>query len=316
MAAREQTTDEHGAVADMLIQAFQHFNERTAQLKQSYRRLEQRIRELKRELEWKNHQLAEHLREKEALEEQVQRTNRLAAMGEMAASIAHEVRNPLGSIELFAALLKQELEQDGGKRTLVEHILSGVKSLNRTISNMLLFTKSLAARFEPVDPHQVLEASLVFASHVLRHHRLRLQKSFGADGVTVCADPELLKQVFLNLILNAIQAMPEGGTLTLATRLDQHVLEVKVGDTGVGMSAEVTEKIFNPFFSTKDGGTGLGLTIVHNIVEAHNGVIHVVSTRGKGTTFTILLPLDPVRGGLSRWEAYAVTQGGASGTEG
>jgi len=302
MTAPERTTGEQGMMADMLIQAFQHFNDSTAQLQQSYRRLEKRIQELKRELEWKNRQLKEHLTLKEAaetslrnilesltvgvlvtdlagrittfnrgaeqltecsaetaigmsidellclafgqgsaprlpmhgpckleqvvirdeqalhlsfalsplqgnrgeclgsviiledvtrmrhLEEQVHRTNRLAAMGEMAASIAHEVRNPLGGIELFASQLKQELAREPAKQTLVEHILSGVKNLNRTISNMLLFTKSPAPRFEPVDPHQLLEASLVFASHLVRYQHLRLQKNFGAAGVTVYAD--------------------------------------------------------------------------------------------------------------------------------
>ncbi len=234
-------------------------------------------------------------------QEQIQRTNRLDALGEMAISTAQEVRNSLGSMELFASLLKQELEHEPEKSMLVEHILSGVKSLNQTISNLLAFTKYPNPRLALVDPHQLLEESLVFASQLVRHHHLRLQKSFGAEGVMIAADAALLKQVFLNLLLNAIQAMPTGGTLTLATRLDRDALEVRVSDTGLGIAPEVIEKIFNPFFTTKERSTGLGLTVAHNIMAAHKGIIHVVSIQGKGATVTLSFPLEPATSGLSPW---------------
>jgi signal transduction histidine kinase len=234
-------------------------------------------------------------------QEQVQRTNRLDALGEMAVSIAQEVRNALGSMELFASLLKQELEHEAEKAMLAEHILSGVKSLNQTISNLLAFTRCPIPCSTSVDPHRVLEESLIFASQLVRHHHLSLQKSFGADGVTIAADAALLKQVFLNLLLNAIQAMPTGGTLTLATRLHRDALEVRVSDTGLGIPPEVIEKIFNPFFTTKERGTGLGLTVVHNIMAAHKGIVHVVSMPGQGTTVTLSFPLEPAAAGLSPW---------------
>jgi signal transduction histidine kinase len=131
----------------------------------------------------------------------------------------------------------------------------------------------------------------VFANHLVRHHHLRLHKHFAATGVTIHADVELLKQVFLHLILNAIQAMPNGGALTLATRSYGNAFELQISDTGVGMSSQVIEKIFYPFFTTKERGTGLGLTMVHNAVQAHRGTIHLASTEGKGTTFILALPL-------------------------
>jgi signal transduction histidine kinase len=223
--------------------------------------------------------------------EQTQRAKWLSAMGEMADSIAQAVRNPLGSMELFASLLKQELAGDAERVVMAEHILSGVKSLNQNISNLLLYTKCPIPRLATVDPHQLLEDSLVFASHLVRHHHLRLYKHFATKGMTIHADTELLKQVFLNLILNAIQAMPNGGALTLATRSYGNVFELQISDTGVGMSSQVSEKIFNPFFTTKERSTGLGLTMVHNAVQAHKGTIHVVSTEGKGSTFILALPL-------------------------
>ncbi len=203
-------------------------------------------------------------------QEQLQRTNRLDALGEMAISTAQEVRNSLGSMELFASLLKQELEHEAEKSMLVEHILSGVKSLNQTISNLLAFTQYPIPRLALVDPHQLLEESLVFTSQLVRHHHL-------------------------------LQAMPTGGTLTLATRLDRDALEVRVSDTGLGIPPEVIEKIFNPFFTTKERSTGLGLTVAHNIMAAHKGIIHVVSIQGKGTTVTLSFPREPATSGLSPW---------------
>jgi PAS domain S-box-containing protein len=225
-------------------------------------------------------------------EDQTQRTNRLDAMAEMATNISQQVRNTLGSMELFASLLKQELARHGEQARLVDHLLSGIKSLNQTVSNLLLFTKYPRLRLAPVDPHQLLEDSLMFASHLVRYQHLHMQKHFEAQGVMIQADAALLKQVFLNLALNAIQAMPEGGILTLETRLAQRSFQLRVHDTGIGIAPEVTEKIFNPFFSTKEGATGLGLTMVHNIVKAHSGTIHVDSIQGEGTTFILVLPLE------------------------
>jgi signal transduction histidine kinase len=209
----------------------------------------------------------------------------------MAIKIAQELRNPLGSMELFASLLEQDLDQDAETVPLAVHILSGIKSLNHIISNMLLFTKRPMPRLAPIDPHSLLEASLVFADHLVRHQHLRIQKEFGAAGATIEADAELVKQVFLNLILNAIQAMPHGGTLRLTTSCQDGTLEVQVSDTGMGIAPEIIEHIFNPFFTTKERAVGLGLTLVHNIVEAHCGAMQVHSPPGRGTTVQLSFPL-------------------------
>jgi signal transduction histidine kinase len=223
--------------------------------------------------------------------EQTQLAKWLSAMGEMVDSIVQAVRNPLGIMELFASLLKPELAGDAERVVMAEHILSGMKSLNQNISNLLLYTKCPIPRLVTVDPHQLLKDSLVFANHLVRHHHLSLYKHFVAKGMIIHADAELLKQVFLNLILNAIQAMPNGGALTLATRSYGNVFELQISETGVGMSPQVIENIFNPFFTTKERSTGLGLTMGHNAVQAHKGTIHMVSTEGKGSTFILALPL-------------------------
>jgi PAS domain S-box-containing protein len=244
--------------------------------------------------------MVEDVTQQKHWQDQAQRTSRLDAMEEMATSISQQVRNTLGSMELFASLLKQEVSQDGEQERLVDHLLTGIKSLNQTIANLLLFTKCPKPRLAPVDPHQLLEDSLTFASHLVRHQHLRVQRHFEAQGVMIEVDAALLKQVLLNIALNAIQAMPEGGVLTLGTQLDQRSFQLQIRDTGIGIASAVIEKIFNPFFSTKEGATGLGLTLVHNIVKAHGGTMHVDSIQGQGTTVRIVLPLEPTTSASSQ----------------
>jgi signal transduction histidine kinase len=292
-AARILTTkptpmeNQPSTTADKLLQAFQLFNTRAAQLQQTYRRLSKRLYRLNRCLVSENRRLTEERHQ----QVQVQRTRRIDALGDLAVKMAQELRNPLGSMELFASLLQQDLDQDAETAALVAHLLSGVRTLNHIISNTLLFTIRPTPRLAVVDPHPVLAASLVFAEHLVRHQHLRLLKDFSAEGATINADAELVKQVFLNLILNAIQAMPEGGTLMLMTRCQACTFEVQISDTGTGIAPEILEHIFNPFFTTKEQAVGLGLTLVHNIVEAHGGTLQVDSTLGRGTTMTLSFPL-------------------------
>jgi signal transduction histidine kinase len=235
------------------------------------------------------------------LEEQAERTNRLAAMGEMAVSIAHEVRNPLGSIELLASLLRRELEGDDDKKRYAEHILSGVKSIDYIINNLLLFTKQQHPVFKCIDFHGLLDETLVFVMPTLRQGKVELIRRFNARNPGVRGDAELLKQVVLNLLWNALQAMPQGGKLTVSTETAEKglgltheagYLTVKFIDSGVGISDHDKEKIFSPFFSTKEKGMGLGLTISHTITGIHQGMIEVMSTLGEGATFAVTLPLD------------------------
>ena len=242
------------------------------------------------------------------LKEQAARHSRLAAMGEMAAAMAHEIRNPLGGIELFASLLERDLSSDPDKQRLVHHIVAGVKGIEHTISNLLTFTKTRVPTFRPVEIHPVIEDSLVYADHLIRQSHIMLIRQFNANGSMVGGDAELLKQLALNLIMNATQAMPDGGTLLIRTvshpesgpesqctplrrpRSHGH-LEIQFVDSGRGIPQDEVDKIFNPFFTTRERGTGLGLAIVHNIVQAHCGCIEVESTPGKGTIFTVRLPL-------------------------
>jgi PAS domain S-box-containing protein len=237
------------------------------------------------------------------LEAEAQRNQRLRAMGEMAAGIAHEIRNPLGSIELFASLLKKDVETDEEKSKLVEHIRSGVKNMDRIISTLLLYAKSPRPSQQKCDIHKLLTTLLTGSSDTLIPDNIKIECDFGESDALINGDRELLKQVFSNLIRNAIQAMPDGGSLRLTTEQvsassnrsetgsdHRQFITITVSDTGEGIPEDNLAKIFNPFFSTKDKGTGLGLSISHNIIKAHQGTIDAESEKGKQTSFIVKLP--------------------------
>jgi len=233
------------------------------------------------------------------LEEEASRTDRLAAMGEMAANIVHEIRNPLGSIELFATALKKDLEEFKWLRAPVEHISSGVHTINSIVSNLLLFVRpQQRPDFHVFDIHESLNDSLSFSSHLIgSHDRIEVVNRFYPGPLPVCGDPVLLKQALLNLLLNAIQAMPVGGSLVISTRkIDSgkdgsRFAEIRFADTGTGIAKRDIHRVFDPFFTTKKGGTGLGLGIVHNIIKLHGGEVDIVSTEGEGTVIVLTLPL-------------------------
>ncbi len=237
------------------------------------------------------------------LEREAQRNQRLRSMGEMAAGIAHEIRNPLGSIELFASILKRDLGQDADKIKLVEHIRSGVKNMDRIISTLLLFAKSPRPSRQKCDINQLLSDLLTGSSDILIPDTIKIIRNFGKNKMWVNGDAQLLKQVFLNLIRNGIQAMPTGGELNLNTEKadavlqkngknqdHRHFITITVSDTGAGIDSDDLAQIFNPFFSTKNKGTGLGLSISHNIIKAHQGTIDAESEKGKRTRFIVKLP--------------------------
>ncbi len=239
------------------------------------------------------------------LEEFAHRNQRLREMGEMAAGIAHEIRNPLGSIELFASLLKKDLEGDLEKAELVQHIRAGVQNMDRIISTLLLFAKSSQPSRQQCDINLLLAELLDGLDDIRVPDNIKVVRDFGKEEMLANGDRELLRQVFPNLIRNAIQAMPDGGELRLQTEKAlipvsgsesgkdagaRKFITVTVTDTGGGICADDLSKIFNPFFTTKDKGTGLGLAISHNIIKAHQGTIEAVSEEGKSTSFRVKIP--------------------------
>ncbi len=232
--------------------------------------------------------------EMKALQEQSKRVERLSAMGEMAVELAHEIRNPLASIELFASLLVKDLS--GDLRRWAENIRVGIRSLNTIVSNMLHFAKPIPPTCSRVSIHEVIQEILNFVDPIMQQRDVRVESSLSAAEPVISGDQELLKQMMLNLIFNAMKAMPSQGSLIIRTRNissgtaseEPSCLELQVQDTGIGIPPENLNRIFDPFFTTNKNGTGLGLSVVHQIVERHSGRITVSSEVNRGTTFTIV----------------------------
>ncbi len=235
----------------------------------------------------------------EKLEEMAKRTEKFAAMGEMAADIAHEVRNPLGSIALSASLLMKGLS-DEKSRDRAARIIHSVRNVDNKIANLLLFTRRPEPVFRDLRINDILQDILKFSAEILDKEGIRLNVRLAGSNPLVRADGELLKQVFLNIILNAVQAMKGGGELTIGARLHidpvlrpgmERTIELRFADTGPGINEEDRKRIFDPFYSTREGGSGLGLAIVHHIIDLHRGTVDVERGERGGSVFTVLLPL-------------------------
>ncbi|HET58086.1 MAG TPA: hypothetical protein ENN35_06555 [Deltaproteobacteria bacterium] len=241
------------------------------------------------------------------LEEMEKRSEKFAALEEMAATIAHEIRNPLGGIELFASLLMKEPGNERSPDRAYE-IIKAVKHVNNRISNLLLFTKRPQPLTKKVHINHLVEEVLSFAAPIIENERISLSVEYAEGEPWITGDSELLKQVLLNLILNALQAMPREGRLGLETRLiasggaaeqdgNARDVELIVTDTGEGIPSESVKRIFDPFFTTREGGVGLGLAIVHNIIDMHGGLVAAERRDGGGTVMAITLPLAEPAGG-------------------
>ena len=230
------------------------------------------------------------------LEEQVRRADRLAAVGSLAAGVAHEIRNPLGSVKGLAQLLKEDLKDDDPKKSYAEVIVKEVDRLNKVVEELLSFARpdasELEANFVEVNINDVIEQTLLLATHDSKKAKIEIFKEFFTDMPLLLADAKKLQQAFLNIIFNAFSAMENGGNLTISTGFnkDTKVINISFADTGVGISADGLKKIFDPFYTAKAIGTGLGLTITHQIIASHKGKIDVKSELGEGTVFTINLP--------------------------
>jgi len=228
------------------------------------------------------------------LEEEVQQSKTLAALGEMASHVAHQIRNPLGGIGGFAALLERELTPEDPRQRLVKRIIEGIASLDRIVSELLLYTRPVKANFREVELRALIAEILSFVEMRLHQRELPIQvkRTFPRRDVVAKVDPQLFQEALSNLIQNAIHAMPRGGVLRVRLRVSRGTVHLTVRDTGDGIDEAASEKIFYPFFSTKPSGTGMGLAIVKKIVELHRGSIEVKSERGRGSTFLISLPLS------------------------
>ena len=276
-----------------LAQAFETFTAATARLEREYGALRIRLRRLTGELEEKNRLLTASLERERQLEAEALRRNRLAAMGEMAAMLAHEVRNPLGAMELFTGLLLQDLRERPETLRLAQQVAQGITDLNHLVTNLLEFTRTQVPRTTVVECCGLVDDALRYTADLRAAQAIGVRRQMAAPAIHVRADPDLLRPVFLNLVRNALQAMPDGGELTVRVARAGDRVCVAVTDTGPGIAPAEREAIFRPFYTTRAKGTGLGLSVARELVRAMGGELGVDSEVGRGATFTVELPAAP-----------------------
>lgn len=249
------------------------YSDVTERLQKSHDQLTATVESLRKELGEKNRQL--------------ERKNRLAALGEMAAGLAHEIRNPLGGIQLYASILAKDLGDRPDSLQIVGKISAGVKRLESLVGQVLQFTREIVANPKSMDLGQVVAQSVDFAGRTLEERNVVCRMK-GPGSLNVVGDPLLLGQAVLNLVLNAAEAA-DGGEVFVeyGTAPEAKQFRVVVRDSGPGIDPAILDRIFNPFFTTKESGTGLGLAIVHRIVEAHDGTIVAGNQEGGGARFEI-----------------------------
>ena len=251
------------------------YSEVTDRLQQSHDQLTEQVKHLRDELSEKNRLL--------------ERKNRLAALGEMAAGMAHEIRNPLGGIQLYASLLAKDVADRPEPSTLVRKISAGVKHLESLVSQVLHFTREINVNVAPDDLAEIVQRSVELCTMQAEAKQQKVN-IVGPASLPVEIDGTLIGQSLLNLLLNAIDASEHAGTIEIVfgpppegSTARQFFL--RVTDQGSGIPASVIDRIFNPFFTTKDSGTGLGLSIVHRVVEAHDGTIVATNVENGGARF-------------------------------
>jgi two-component system, NtrC family, sensor histidine kinase PilS len=243
------------------------------------------------------------------MEEEMKRVDKMAAVGLLAAGMAHEIRNPLASLSGSIQILKSELTLDDHQEHLMEITLRESERLNALITDFLLFAQPPQTRKVSYPMQRILDETIDLFTHSPSFHNgIRIQRPVAREEIHASVDPDQMKQVFWNLLINAAQSMSNGGDIHVrmgkgndccVTDLPvppplrgKECAKISIIDSGNGMAQEEKEKIFEPFFTTKENGTGLGLSIVHRIIENHNGLIKVESEVGKGSTFTIYLPVN------------------------
>ncbi|MEN6582972.1 MAG: GAF domain-containing protein [Armatimonadota bacterium] len=235
------------------------------------------------------------------MEDEFRRMGELAAVGQLAASIAHELRNPLSSIKGAAQFLQKEYENEAAIAEFLSIIIEEVNGLNRLTTEFLDFARPMQLELKPASVNSVVAKTLILMGVYITDNNVVVNQQLAESVPEIQADEKQLEQVLKNIIINSLQAMPSGGMITIETgATPAGGAYISVTDTGVGIPQEKLERIFQPFFTTKTKGTGLGLSVVHKIVENHGGKIEVTSEIDKGTTFRVVLPrsgaLSPITG--------------------
>lgn len=260
-------------------------------LAQRERLQKERYQKAAETLEDSYHKLRDQADQIIEIEDQLRRADRLSALGELSAGMAHEIRNPLGSIRGTAEILRDGVAADDPKLEFADILIREVDRLNKVLEDFLHFAKPAPVEQGRFFANQVVDDVLELTRQQAARNSVEVKVDL-ADDIEVPGQGEQVKQALLNLVLNALQAMPDGGILEVSTRIFTNELHIRVSDNGPGIAQDDRDRIFNPFVTTRETGTGLGLAITQRIVQGHDGHIMLKSTPGQGATFILCLPLS------------------------
>lgn len=241
-------------------------------------------------VKWGEAIIEKRAEERLLLKQKLNQAERLASLGEMVAAVSHEVRTPLGIISSTAELLKRKLTRTDPQDQLADVIVQEANRLNRVVTDFLNFARPSAPHLMPCNVAEVLEKNLRFLAPQISSNGYEIHKRFATRNTEIQADPGLLYQAFLNILVNAMQAMPEGGSVNIELYDGANNLTIVFADEGNGIAGETLEKLWEPFFTTKDKGSGLGLAIVKKIVEGHGGTVRIQNGPERGAQVTVILP--------------------------
>lgn len=256
--------------------------------------LSDRRRSQERDLQETTHELLRTHLELQENFDRMKRTERLSSLGQLAAGLAHEIRNPLASIEGAAAILERENGNEDRRVEFLEIIQKEARRLDGLLTRFLNFAKPPEPNLRTVEVGELLDAVTSLVQHTIPGSRLKILEDVQPGLTTVQCDLDQMKQVLLNLVINAAQAMPEGGPVRLSIRRDANRVNIDVEDEGSGVSQENVDRVFDPFFTTKASGTGLGLPVADQIVRQHEGTLTISRNTARGATFRISLPAKPI----------------------
>ncbi len=238
-------------------------------------------------------ELSETHRELRESFEAMKRAERLSALGQLSAGLAHEIRNPLASISGAAGILRRNPASEAKRQECVDIIEREGRRLNRLLTNFLEFARPRAPNYQMVDAAGVLDSVVALSAHAVGKKSITFRKEIAEGLPPVECDPEQLEQVLLNLTLNAIQATEERGEILLSARVADGRMRIEVRDQGSGVHPDHVDRLFDPFFTTKESGTGLGLPVAYQIVRQFGGMLSAAKNAGRGMTFSVTLPLQP-----------------------
>ena len=253
----------------------------------------------------------EDVTEKKGKEARLRRAENLASLTTLTAGVAHEIKNPLGSISIHIQLIQKALNlSDGAKVDLIQNYLDivneEVERLNGIIVDFLFAVRPMDMNLSRQNLNDLIRELFEFMQFELEEQQVVLELDLGTDLPELQLDSKYIKQALLNIVKNALTAMPEGGTLTVTSRIVDDRVELAISDTGIGIPEENMSKIFEPYFTTRDFGSGLGLTLVYKIIKEHLGEINLTSRQGEGTRFVITLPIAQKERRLLGWESNEV----------